>query len=111
MPGTLVRLSQVDFDGTVTLSEIKVMEGNASQIVDELVLYPNPVSDAFIISFGDESPAFVTVHDQSGRTVYEREVQNDTRVEISAEALGLEAGMYILRTSDQSTPSIPFIVR
>jgi len=91
------RLRQVDFDGSVTYSEVKQVKLDRNYVTPNI--YPNPVRDAqnLTIDFGDmpSSPVEINIVDMSGKQVYYRQyAAGQNRFDIPVN--GLSKGMYII---------------
>ena len=107
--GTLVRLSQVDFDGTTSLSEIAVVEQPSDMANRDLKIFPIPVEDRFTVE-GEEITGVITITDPLGRSVYSQEVNETGRLSLSADELGLQPGLYYLGSSSGRFQTMPFLV-
>jgi VCBS repeat-containing protein len=91
------RIQQVDFDGKVSYTPIRVVNG-----LDQLnrtIVYPNPSEDGKVnVVFGDQGTKKVLVSDLSGRIIRQYgNVQHDLVID------KLEVGMYLIRITDLST--------
>jgi len=91
------RLRQVDFDGSVTYSEVVQVKLDRDYVTPDI--YPNPVRNeqSLVIDFGDipDSPVHINIVDMSGKQVYYRDFpggQNRFDIPIN----GLTKGMYIV---------------
>lgn len=116
---TYYRLQQVDFDGTTTYSEIRVVTGeeNQSDLIGDLNLYPNPVQDFLNVKFQDLGEHLgmtirIKILNSSGQIVYS-DKQNISAYEV-LEIYHLDhlpSGMYILQIQlpDQSMYREKFI--
>lgn len=76
---TYYRLKQIDFDGTVTYSEIRAVEGRERLSEKEVLIYPNPVQNALKVQLNNikeaTQKAVVTIVDTKGQLVYNRTQQ------------------------------------
>lgn len=90
------RLKQVDFDGTVSYSEIKTTNLQNS---NEVVLYPNPVESQLIISI-PASIESIEITDALGHTVLQQKELslNEQKLNLST----LPAGLYLIRIRTES---------
>ncbi len=91
------RLRQVDFDGSMTYSEIVQVKLDRNYVTPNI--YPNPVSNrqSLVIDFGDipNSPVQINIVDMSGKQVYYREfAAGQNRFDIPLNSL--TKGMYIV---------------
>ncbi len=91
------RLRQVDFDGSVTYSEVVQVKLDRNYVTPNI--FPNPVrsEQSLVIDFGDipNSPVQINIVDMSGRQVYYREfAAGQNRFDIPVN--GLSKGMYII---------------
>jgi hypothetical protein len=93
------RLSQVDFDGTVSIlgsRSVNCSDGN-------LNVYPNPFTTAFTLELGD---AFVNtvndlvIYDAFGATVYATSFK-EQQSEVNINLTGLASGFYIIRVQNE----------
>jgi len=69
-----------------------------------LNIYPNPVSDHFVLDLTSihEKSLTLSIYDMSGRNIVNREVNGETEVPLSASSLGLAAGMYRISVQGKS---------
>jgi len=91
------RLRQVDFDGSMTYSEVVQVKLDRNYVTPNI--YPNPVSSAqsLVIDFGDipNSTVQINIVDMSGKQVYYREfAAGQNRFDIPVNSL--TKGMYIV---------------
>ncbi len=95
---TYYRLKQVDFDGNVAYSDIRVIEITGAKAV---ALAPNPVQDGnlrFRLNFTSENAVHVTITNSSGRRFYEFDLAGNS----FEGPLNLNAGVYILQVRTES---------
>ena len=91
------RLRQVDYDGTPSLTDMRIVDFETGYA--GLNLYPNPAKDALIISFisSQHQKDQIQIENMNGQIVFSKTVdilngQNDISVDISA----LAKGIYVL---------------
>lgn len=92
------RLKQVDFDGTVSYSPIRAVEGVSS--ASDIVLMPNPTSDVINIRFGEFTATTVQImiYAADGKLVLNRELPiSSYQVLTLPETNDFAAGTYLLR--------------
>ncbi|MBN2728309.1 MAG: T9SS type A sorting domain-containing protein [Bacteroidales bacterium] len=91
------RLSQVDFDGSVTQYDpVSCLCDNSE--ASSILVYPNPLNDVLFISM-DEVNAQLIIVDHLGRVVYSDKIsEQQTSIDLSP----LPAGQYILKVISQS---------
>lgn len=103
------RLKQIDFNGQFTYSEIRTV--NFENVIDytqsSYSIAPNPVTDAFRISWTAENdePVYLLLSDMSGNIIYQRQLNSrkgDNTQEINTESW--KSGSYIITI--ESTSSI-----
>ena len=95
-------LQQTDFDGTSTLSEIKVVKINKLEL--DIIVFPNPTSEIINISFGEspqsstlqEADYLIQLFDQSGKLVLQ-ENRDIEETNVSIYTSGVPAGRYLLQ--------------
>ena len=77
---------------------------NESMQTGTLNIYPNPVSDHFVLDLTSlhEKSLTLSITDMSGRNIVNREVSGETEVSFSASSLGLAAGMYRISVHGKS---------
>lgn len=91
------RLRQVDFDGSVTYSEVVQVKLDRNYVTPNI--YPNPIrsEQSLVIDFGDipNSPVQINIVDMSGKQMYYREfAAGQNRFDIPLNQLA--KGMYIV---------------
>ncbi len=75
---------------------------------DELLIYPNPVTNNVNVIFNSRLPTKATIHDLSGKLIWEKEYEGV--VEESVDLNNQAPGMYLLKvTSQQGTQIKKFI--
>lgn len=93
------RLKQVDFDGTVTYSNVVSL--NKDQMNPSIAVYPNPATNDFNIYFSNFASDVVNVSimDNSGRTVHQfnPNVLNNPEQQINAR--NFQSGLYHIQVS------------
>jgi carboxypeptidase T len=92
------RIKQVDKDGTVTYSKIINVVYNPGGI--NLVIYPNPVSNELRVKINtvQAEPVLVQVTDMQGRTVFEKQYDNQSLfAEIKINTAAYAPGVYAIR--------------
>lgn len=99
------RLRQVDFDGSTTYSETKIVKTFAT-LVSELGLYPNPTDGAFhvVLANTGEEEVLVVVRDISGKEFYSKVIITSTDQHLEAIDLkgNLPKGIYIVTASSRN---------
>lgn len=93
------RLKQVDFDGGFDFSDVEFVRFGA-KFDDDLVLFPNPVQDAFTLSFSDSSYEIEEVEllDMSGRSLMKKIIDEP----INEQTINVEhlvKGMYLVKVT------------
>jgi hypothetical protein len=92
------RLKMVDFDGTVTYSEIRTLRGQGS--ISDFQVFPNPSNGAAKITLPAASEeADVQILDNSGRILKTIRLNNSN----TAQFTDLQKGMYMIRVTDKQT--------
>jgi len=91
------RLRQVDFDGSVTYSEVLQVKLDRDYVTPNI--YPNPIrgGQSLVIDFGDipKTPVQINIVDMSGKQVYYRQfAAGQNRFDIPVNELS--KGMYIV---------------
>jgi len=100
---TYYRLRQTDFDGNYTYSEIKTV--NLKKVsMETFQVFPNPATDHFFVKFEEETPEqSLFIMDINGKVIREinmNEVESVGASLIKIDRLSLEAGMYLITTSE-----------
>jgi PKD repeat protein len=77
---------------------------NESIQTGTLNIYPNPVSDYFMLDLTSlhEKSLTLSIYDMSGRIIVSKQVNGETEVSLSASSLGLAAGMYRISVGGKS---------
>lgn len=104
------RLRQVDFDGTVSYSEIRAVSGTGAHI-DPVTLYPNPVKNSVNVRFGNlsatQNSARVRVLDMRGALVQEFSANIAAYQSFSIDTEAFASGSYLveirMNTGEQQT--------
>jgi hypothetical protein len=102
------RLRMVDLDGTVTYSEVRVVNtGNNT----ELAMYPNPAADRTFIQLNDNKVLKVTVIDNAGRALVS--IIRPTQAVLPVDVSGLAAGLYfvIIDLGDKTRVTKKLLIR
>jgi len=92
------RLSQVDFDGTVSILGSRYVDCSNS----ELKVYPNPFKDAFTLEIGDafmNAENEIAIYDAYGAVVYSATFKGQ-QSKIDVNLTGLSSGMYLIRVNN-----------
>lgn len=99
------RLRQVDFDGSATYSQTKIIKTYAA-LVSELGVYPNPTDGAFhvVLANTGEEEVLVVVRDISGKEFYSKVIITSTDQHLEAIDLQgvLPKGTYIVTASSRN---------
>ena len=97
------RLRQVDFDGRATISPIRIVNMDKSQVVS---IYPNPTTNEISISLNDWDPNFITIFkilDFNGAEVMTQEVKSETtRLNVAH----LPAGSYFIEITNYTSTQV-----
>lgn len=95
---TYYRLSQVDIDGTRTVSPIKGVRGVQDNA--RMTVYPNPAkSGNMSVLFGSSAVRNIVITDLSGKTLKQWNDYHDDNMVIT----GLRTGVYILIATNKGT--------
>ncbi len=93
------RLEQVDFDGTPTLSDIRVVDFDGS---GDIAVYPNPATNYVSVQTSLKGYGF-KVYDLSGKLIfYQTSAQGNEQIDVSE----LSKGIYIYEVTTQDGISI-----
>jgi len=95
------RLSQVNFDGTLTIEGVRSVVFNKGLTSDKLTLYPNPTSDIIHISGEEIDAKNLTLLNALGQIV-SVEISEDANGIVLIDLSSLASGVYILQDSKQS---------
>ncbi len=95
------RLRQVDFDGTITYSEIRSLDFRK----DEIKVYPNPANEVVSISNPHETVELV-VRDLSGKTINTSTIEHGV---ITLDVSSFSAGMYFFEFTDTQSQETELI--
>lgn len=110
------RLKQIDFDGTITYSDIRAVNGQSNGKYIDWQLYPNPVDKQLHISF-KQLPKQVTtakfsIYNVEGKLLYQKHVAIQSNQTIILDSIeDLDSGTYMLsvETNDEEVISQKFI--
>lgn len=96
---TYYRLKQTDFDGTVSILGIISVESARIDRVNQIEIYPNPVSHDLGVCFEKlyEETAILTLVSDDGRIVYKDRLNSGFEVNIKIPMQDLSAGVYFLQ--------------
>jgi hypothetical protein len=90
------RLKQVDYDGTISYSEIKAINFNGN---DNIIVYPNPNTGIFSIQ-GLNGDAEISVQNPLGQVILVKKVSSDSsEIDLS----GQPSGIYYITANDGET--------
>lgn len=93
---TYYRLSQTDFDGTTEFFQTIFVSPVSDKI--NLLVFPNPVTDAFHVSLPDEfTPYLLVVYDNQGKQLDLKVKKVGSQLEVDTHSL--PDGMYIVSVS------------
>jgi uncharacterized repeat protein (TIGR01451 family) len=100
------RLKQVDFDGTIALTEVRAVSFKQTGV--ELALYPNPARETLHVRLsGQTGPSTVTVYNTAGALVLQGQL--DGALRSSFDVRNLPAGTYLVKV--QAANGQPLIRR
>lgn len=98
------RLVLVDLDGSLTYSEIKVVNGTGD---NGIRIFPNPATDHLNISFGTAEPSGIVglrLMNTAGQVLVQKKIVNPTGETVSLPVSGYPQGSYLLQiVSSQNT--------
>lgn len=96
------QLTQVDYDGKI--SDLGMRSVNLTDMLDALIIYPNPAHDKLNVVIGDLKDAEIEVINPLGKLIINKfsnrlTFQNDNHLTIDLNQL--EKGVYFIRVNDQ----------
>ena len=96
------RLRQVDYDGTESLSDIRVLDFSYSAIGD-LLIFPNPLAQGEMLSLylPEMIPSYIRFIDLNGRIVFEQAFIPDSEIH-DLNPGSVNAGLYIIQLSNRN---------
>ena len=99
------RIKQYDFDGQMSLSDVKVVEIEDASTISELWIYPNPADGFINISLYPDgnSRARIEIIDMKGQIVQSISDIKDTTNPFTLNTDHLTSGSYIVRSQQGST--------
>jgi hypothetical protein len=90
------RLQQVDIDGKISFSDIKVVKINED---NDIVIYPNPITDACTVEIRGESDVpFLVLYDSNGRL--QKNIATEGKKVIIMDMASLPKGVYYLHSDN-----------
>lgn len=93
------RLKQVDFNGTVSIKEIRSVENDFHE---NFKVYPNPTNGKFLIAFGDNKPALgVIIYNAKGQVVYEMSNVDIQEKTVDIDLTHLPKGVYTIHLDNR----------
>ncbi len=96
---TYYKIKQIDFDGTHSFSEIKmiVLKGK-----EPIIIYPNPARDKIIVNQKISEFYSIKIFNTTGEEIENYNIlQNEQNKEIQIDISSLESGIYYLKSGEE----------
>ncbi len=102
--------TEISFTHNTNFTNIFGSTGLEQNLLQDVVFFPNPVSDQLNISFGKSMPSSIELANMHGQVVWRKdgaEIQSNIKIDVSH----LSSGLYFLKLSTQDEQVIQRIIR
>lgn len=97
------RWSLIRIKNYIPITELKAIDPLTLKTDDEdVVIFPNPVTDFIQIQFGNRSVDAIAITDMTGRVIVQKQIRDNEQIDLSA----LQKGNYIVTITDTSGTTI-----